>query len=778
MVLELHAPTTPRGGAGWWWGRQQRHPLRNLHLTGTAVTEQLDCLPPTKANRVQSPAWSSGFRIRELCRKMPLFYGFSRDLRFPPTLHSGAAPFSPHLTHLGSQNLDFKSHQNLSTRNIGPELSKSSRTLHHRPSSSLMYLATPYFNRMPHFSQMIPHQLTPLQLRGVDVVFIVSSALVQSLLRILRCAEQKDYQKILAHTPKSSTPRFLSQGGGGGGRLSIIPLATGRRSGERVYLGRGRWVTPYSAAPGLRIASHAVVVWRPLISQRAGRGTGDSSLVGRRDARRDVKGPEFPDGALLSPSLDLGSLAGRPARRATQFRERPSPETPSPLYRNSTRRLTMSRPPANKTCSPRTQRRDPHPPLGPDLHWIITLLRAPSRSCFVKLRRQEDSRPSVAFVSVVRPSSGHIRGGVVGRLLASRLDELGTIPRQSHSRIVACGNRAGRCRWSVGFLGVIPIPPPLHSAAAPYSSHFTLTGSQYLDDKSRPILFTHSLKIIRGNVLLFSPRYPQHKSCTCRLLKESSVSATMIGRCGVCRASERRCPRKRHSAEDSRLSFKRIQRSESRKSLVIGTSLLASEWSLFGMPPDSKVKAIRVNSDFYLELEPHTCRQRGVVTRLHEASSTANAGAFPEYNIKRVARTVSKYTPTLKVFKLPNERPQWNAEMSSHEAFIQCGKERLLMRARVAEFCRVFKSLREKLLALTRPRSWTVLRMTVSLIASHQGEPGSTSGRVILGFSHVGIVPDDAAGRRIHALAFQLCSILIPPLSALSTSLLRAAQIS
>ncbi|KAJ8869182.1 hypothetical protein PR048_030752 [Dryococelus australis] len=36
-------------------------------------------------------------------------------------------------------------------------------------------------------------------------------------------------------------------------------------------------------------------------------------------------------------------------------------------------------------------------------------------------------------------------------------------------RIFACGNRAGRCRWSAGFLGDLPFPPPFHSGASPYS---------------------------------------------------------------------------------------------------------------------------------------------------------------------------------------------------------------------------------------------------------------------------------------------------------------------
>ncbi|KAJ8871944.1 hypothetical protein PR048_028284 [Dryococelus australis] len=35
-------------------------------------------------------------------------------------------------------------------------------------------------------------------------------------------------------------------------------------------------------------------------------------------------------------------------------------------------------------------------------------------------------------------------------------------------RIFACGNRAGRCRWSACFLGVLSFPPPFHSGAASF----------------------------------------------------------------------------------------------------------------------------------------------------------------------------------------------------------------------------------------------------------------------------------------------------------------------
>ncbi|KAJ8866337.1 hypothetical protein PR048_032180 [Dryococelus australis] len=66
--------------------------------------------------------------------------------------------------------------------------------------------------------------------------------------------------------------------------------------------------------------------------------------------------------------------------------------------------------------------------------------------------------------------------------------------RRGLAQISACGNRAGRWRWSAGFLGELPFPPPLHSSAASYTQ---LTSSSFvsldLDVKSRPNLSTPSL---------------------------------------------------------------------------------------------------------------------------------------------------------------------------------------------------------------------------------------------------------------------------------------------
>ncbi|KAJ8866749.1 hypothetical protein PR048_032610 [Dryococelus australis] len=67
---------------------------------------------------------------------------------------------------------------------------------------------------------------------------------------------------------------------------------------------------------------------------------------------------------------------------------------------------------------------------------------------------------------------------------------------------------------------------------------------------------------------------------------------------------------------------------------------------------------------------------------------------------------------------------------------------------------------------------------------SHQGDTSSVPGAAHSGFSHVGIVPDDAVGRRVFSgisprtISFRRCSIPQSPSSALKTSMLKAVQIS
>ncbi|KAJ8877593.1 hypothetical protein PR048_022048 [Dryococelus australis] len=76
--------------------REAAHTTLEIHrLWGASVAERLACSPPTNAKRIQSPARSlPDFRMPESRRTMPLVGGPSRDIPFPPSLHSGAAPYS------------------------------------------------------------------------------------------------------------------------------------------------------------------------------------------------------------------------------------------------------------------------------------------------------------------------------------------------------------------------------------------------------------------------------------------------------------------------------------------------------------------------------------------------------------------------------------------------------------------------------------------------------------------------------------------------------------
>ncbi|KAJ8878990.1 hypothetical protein PR048_019596 [Dryococelus australis] len=51
--------------------------------------------------------FSSRTRFALSCWTMPLVGGFSRGSPFPPPLHSGASPYSPHFTFIGSKDLDM-----------------------------------------------------------------------------------------------------------------------------------------------------------------------------------------------------------------------------------------------------------------------------------------------------------------------------------------------------------------------------------------------------------------------------------------------------------------------------------------------------------------------------------------------------------------------------------------------------------------------------------------------------------------------------------------------
>ncbi|KAJ8875089.1 hypothetical protein PR048_022980 [Dryococelus australis] len=80
-------------------------------MAGAAVAERLACSPPTKANRVQSPAGSfPDFRMGKTRRTIPLVGEFSRGCAVSP-----ARSILTSITHIGSQDLAVKSRPNVFT---------------------------------------------------------------------------------------------------------------------------------------------------------------------------------------------------------------------------------------------------------------------------------------------------------------------------------------------------------------------------------------------------------------------------------------------------------------------------------------------------------------------------------------------------------------------------------------------------------------------------------------------------------------------------------------
>ncbi|KAJ8874923.1 hypothetical protein PR048_022813 [Dryococelus australis] len=84
-------------------------PIPGKDIHGAAVAGRLPRSPPTKANRVQSPAGSPDFQVGIVPGDAVGRRVFSRGSHLPhpppPALHSGAAPYSLSITLIGSQDL-------------------------------------------------------------------------------------------------------------------------------------------------------------------------------------------------------------------------------------------------------------------------------------------------------------------------------------------------------------------------------------------------------------------------------------------------------------------------------------------------------------------------------------------------------------------------------------------------------------------------------------------------------------------------------------------------
>ncbi|KAJ8883924.1 hypothetical protein PR048_015779 [Dryococelus australis] len=120
------------------------------------------------------------------------------------------------------------------------------------------------------------------------------------------------------------------------------------------------------------------------------------------------------------------------------------------------------------------------------------------KTVWKRLTTHSNSRPTVAQSVDLPP----VCGAVGSEFQSQWLDYS---PPTEANRIFACGNRAGLCRWLTGFLGDIPFTPPLHSGASPYSPRFIVPPKF-----STPLHFVRRIKIVYR-------QSRNHSLCKCRI---------------------------------------------------------------------------------------------------------------------------------------------------------------------------------------------------------------------------------------------------------------------
>ncbi|KAJ8878138.1 hypothetical protein PR048_022605 [Dryococelus australis] len=320
------------------------------------------------------------------------------------------------------------------------------------------------------------------------------------------------------------------------------------------------------------------------------------------------------------------------------------------------------------------------------------------------------------------------RGGVVVRLLASTsVDVLDS--RRGRYRIFASGNRARKCRWSAGFLGDLPLPPPSHSGAATYSPHFAFIGSRVHDVKSRPDI---SLRSTASDGATRTETELQERG---DLHSQPPLSLSLPG--------PQLGPSPRRYTRDFSWGQGRCQ--------FHGCHILALSYSIMLYLLQSIERLILRLQRRFLNIvgfRADECEERRV------RSSTGMKGSGKR-EIPEKTRRPAASSGNILTCENPGNDPAgvwWEAS-------------RLIAQPR-----RLLGDCANRFLA------WPVEHV----LAFHIPEPGSIPGGVGLGFSHVGIVPDDAADRRVFSGISRFLNPFIPMLfrtrlsshsSALKTSM-------
>ncbi|KAJ8870270.1 hypothetical protein PR048_029291 [Dryococelus australis] len=404
--------------------------------------------------------------------------GFLGNLPFPPPLHSDSATYSPNFTLIGSQDLDVKSQPNLPTFEILQPPNNCTRHQH-----KIIFLLL-----LLHDCSCVPRNIN--QSYGARRVKI----------------NQEYYTKALEQRHGRSLVSFL-----------VIRKSTLRASPYFVGLSQQRenknptgqicyLQGVYVAAESYSIIKNGSFCTKTLFlegrcGQTEGRGGNSTPLTDPPsflfETLPSAQSPPSPTLRELERqggrTFTIVATASRDVRASADSREQALAEVPR-------RHCTINRPTNSYGYLLHLWWLSPQfPRVGP-LGWMEGVRR--TSGLLRETSDVEGKRPSCLPHRFVTPisSSSPLGASASERLAAppdSRRGGAAVAERLDRSpptkaTVLGRGDRAGRCRWSAGFLVDLPFSPPFHSGAAPHPPHFTLIGSQDLDVKSHPNLFAHA----------------------------------------------------------------------------------------------------------------------------------------------------------------------------------------------------------------------------------------------------------------------------------------------
>ncbi|KAJ8898306.1 hypothetical protein PR048_003666 [Dryococelus australis] len=287
-----------------------------------------------------------------------------------------------------------------------------------------------------------------------------------------------------------------------------------------------------------------------------------------------------------------------------------------------------------------------------------------------------------------------------------------------------------------GFHGDLPFPPSLHSGAAPFSPRLTFDGSQDLVLKSRPNLSTQIRNnedgeascVVGGkrgggrNFEFVSPRLEKLRLNIISACTRQKAKSKYRNRIQMERAPQNQ------SIDIHKTPYDRVKWCQKRK-----MNFKASE---------------RVDVDVFTQNK----RPAGLLTcpaRRGDTAGPGNASLIvpppPEATRSDPAHLRAAFLTISASAGESDEVAFWKLYHVSRVLQYVVAPMQGRGHAPKGEVDRL-RAVHQVIISLA---IYNVFRK--HLLASHQGEPGFKPGRVTPGFSQVGIVPDDATGRRVSS---------------------------